>query len=633
MLETARVGPPVKRLIVSSVPILLVSALAWRTVTDLDAALHLASGRWIWEHGWVPDRDPFTYTVSDHRYVAYHWLFQLVAHAIHSAFGGAGLTALRWLVVLATSLLVLDTLRIRRVSALAGASVGLAAILTVEFRFLLRPELASLLLAAATLWILERHRAGRSGLLWLLPCIQVLWVNTHVFVLGWAIMLAYAGPEAIRRRAWSLPVVKWVGLALAAALLNPYHLRAVLYPLYLATRLDGGNLFAQEIIELASPLEIVLRGDHPFSRGPQLKAYALLLALGSVGAVVHLRRRRWSDALLLVAFGSLSLLAVRNIGLCAVVCAPSLATVLDDVGGTVAARWSPALRRSVTAALLGVVLLGTLVTTARVVRGAYYLEGVRLERFAAGICDDCLGVSAADWLAESGLAGRGFNNLNMGSTLIWRDPGRKVFIDARNEVSGREFLEEYLAVFEPGGWSEAVHRYGFEYAVLRYGGEDTALRLARQLDRNPAWRLAYVDGSAAIFVRVDGPNASLPAAAMPPPVSPAERRQVLETLRLESGAGARLRRWLWSDAETPGARFELGTLLLVLGRLGRAEAPLLQAAVASPDSFETHNNLGELYWRRKMGAPALRAYRNALAIDPSHPTVGRRVSQLESRVR
>lgn len=148
------------RLIVSLALLLLVAVVAWRPVTDLDAALHIASGGWIAGHGWVPYLDPFTYTLSDRPYVAYHWLFQLAAYGIHDQWGGFGLTLARWLCVMATALLVLETLRVRRVSPLAAAIVGLATILCAEFRLFLRPELLSLLLGAATVTVLERHRAG-----------------------------------------------------------------------------------------------------------------------------------------------------------------------------------------------------------------------------------------------------------------------------------------------------------------------------------------------------------------------------------------------------------------------------------------------------------------------------------------
>jgi hypothetical protein len=116
----------------------LLAVLAWRNVTDTDFGIHMAGGRWIAEQGAVPDTDPFTFTVSDHASVAYHWLFQLGLHAVDRVAGVRGLALLRAAMLLTTALLLLDVLRVRRTSALAGSLVGLCAILACEWRFSLR---------------------------------------------------------------------------------------------------------------------------------------------------------------------------------------------------------------------------------------------------------------------------------------------------------------------------------------------------------------------------------------------------------------------------------------------------------------------------------------------------------------
>jgi hypothetical protein len=623
------------RTVAVAILLLLFAVLAWRPVTDPDFALHAAGGRWIAENRTVPDTDPFTYTLSDRPYLAYHWLFQLTSYGVLEAFGGTGLTAVRWLGLLVTALLLLDVLRMRRCSTLAGAVVGLAAILMIEDRFRLRPELATYLLSATTLWVLERARGGRFGTLWLLPAIQILWVNTHLFVVGWIIMFIYLGDEVIRRRSWPSRLGGWIAAALLATLLNPYHYHAVLYPLLLATRMQASNVFAEWIDELASPLSLLLTTPAEFVSGPQVrKAYGLLLAFGLVAVPLHLRRRRLADAGIVLVFVGLSLSAVRNGGLYALVAAPALCTALDEVGRSASRRWSPRALNIIAATLLGSTLALAALTTASVVRGAYYLDGLRPERFTAGLCDTCLATRSGDWVAQSGLVGPGFNNFNMGSTLIWRDPGRKIFIDARNEVTGEEFMREYIETNEIEGWRRAQRRYGFEYVVLRYNADVNALSLARHLDQSPGWQLVHADGNAVIFARADGPNDSLPPAALPAGLSPDERRRRLAALRPEGARHSAFFRWLWSNEPTPGAASELGTLLLFLGRLDQAEAPLLAAAERCPGSAEVHNNLGELYWRRRFGPAALAAYRNALALGldgEAMRTARSRVERLESR--
>ena len=67
--------------------LLLVGVLAFRNVSDRDFGIHMAGGRWILEHAAVPTTDPFTYPVSDHEYLAYHWLFQVVLYGTFSVAG------------------------------------------------------------------------------------------------------------------------------------------------------------------------------------------------------------------------------------------------------------------------------------------------------------------------------------------------------------------------------------------------------------------------------------------------------------------------------------------------------------------------------------------------------------------
>jgi tetratricopeptide (TPR) repeat protein len=602
----------------AAILLLLLAVLGWRSVVDPDVGLHLAGGRWIAEHAAVPETDPFTWTVSDHPTVAYHWLFQLGLYGVERLAGIPGLAVLRLALLLATGLLLADLLRLRRVAVLPGTLVALAALLASEWRFALRPELASLLLASATLSIVERRREGRSAPLWLLPILFLLWVNLHVWVLGMALLGLHALDEAIRRRSLRTPLVGWTAAALLATLVNPYGLEAVTYPLVLATRLSGDNVFARHISELASPLALAPDGRNPFSLGLQLSAYRLLLILGCVAVLVHLRRRRWLDAAVVAVFGLLSTLAVRNLALYAVITLPALAVALDDLLGPPPPE-SAVWRRRLGDALLGLALGYALLLVPRVVSGSYYAEARRPDRFAAELCRDCLCVGTADWLAASGIEGRGLNNLTIGASLSWRDPGRLVFIDARNEVSGEAFYREYLRAMDPAHWRETQTAWALDYVVLAHRGDLRARALARALFDDPAWRLVYLDGAGLVFVRAAGPNGRLPEAPLPGPASPAERARGLAPVVDQSRALARARRWLWSRDPGPGARYGKGALLLAVDRPEAAEQPLLAAAAAHPAFYETHFDLGVAY--RQLGRPelALRAFRNAHLLAPDHP--------------
>ena len=132
-----------------------------------------------------------------------------------------------------------------------------------EMRFTIRPELVSDLLTALSLWILERRRQGQASPLWLLPLLHVIWVNTHLFVFGWAVLGVYTLDEGIRRRSLRTPLVAVSAASFAALFLNPYHYRAVLEPFLLVQRVGGGSIYAQSIRELAyGDFEAVTLPEH-----------------------------------------------------------------------------------------------------------------------------------------------------------------------------------------------------------------------------------------------------------------------------------------------------------------------------------------------------------------------------------
>jgi hypothetical protein len=593
--------------------LLLLAALAWRSLVDVDLGIHLAGGRWIAEHRAVPDLDPFTYTVSDHPYVAYHWLFQLALFACERAAGVAGLVGLRFALLLATGLLLLGCLRARGASPAAAALVGFGALLASEWRFTLRPELVSWCLAAATLCVLELPR--RERWLWLLPPFQLVWANTHIHALGLAIVGCYALEDAVRARSLRRPLLGVTLLCALAALVNPYGLRGALYPIWLAPRLAQGDVFAGHIAELASPLVIAPDPAQPFTTSVQLAAYRVLFALGVLALPLLLRARRLADAALVALFGALSALAVRNVALYAAVALPALARSLD----LLAARLSAPARARVQGALLALVCACALLQLPRVVSGTFYAGDRRADRFAAELCADCLALDTADWLARTQPAGPLLNNLALGSSLIWRAPAQKVFIDGRNEVTGGDFYLEYLRALDPLQFEASRARFGFESVALAHRGDARAAALAEHLAHDPGWRLVHADGAGVVFARIAGPNGALAPAQLPRAVASDERERLFARIEVDAGRAAALRRWLWSRERPPGALHGLGNLLARIGLFEPAERPLLEAARQARGFYEPHLDLGVLYQEAGLRRLALASYERALALAPTHP--------------
>jgi tetratricopeptide (TPR) repeat protein len=215
--------------------------LACHDLQNEDVWWHLRGGEWILQNGRPPQLDPFSFASADRPWIDLHWLFQVVLVLIYRAVGIPGIILLA--AALATAaVLATFAARPRGAPLAAVGFLWLPALLLAADRFYVRPEMATLLFLGAYLAVLVRLD-DQPRLAWLLPLIQVLWVNMHgLFVLGPIVLglwLAQRAGQRLWQRDQGRPAGWWrhVGGASAAVILaclvNPYGLEGALFPLEL----------------------------------------------------------------------------------------------------------------------------------------------------------------------------------------------------------------------------------------------------------------------------------------------------------------------------------------------------------------------------------------------------------------
>jgi tetratricopeptide (TPR) repeat protein len=504
----APAGGRVARLIVLGLVLGLAAVLAWREETSLDLGFHLATGRQILaERAW-PRVDEFTYTVTGRPYIDMHGLFQVGLALAERGRGYLGIGLYRVGLLLAATGLLWASARRRGVHSplvLAGGfALGLAA---WELRFFARPELATYLALALSLYWLRRH-AESGDWKWLVGLVplQFLWVHSHALsVFGIAVLGLYAVASLRHpvRPAWA----PWLGLggAIVAMFLNPYGPAGVEFLWHLRTRLSDENPFAQSISELTSPWNREALGFWP------IRAFLALLLTGGIAVLAALRRLALFDLLVFGLFAALAASAVRNIGLFVVAGLPvALAAIqwlVDRPRRRASSRAgrSPGGRAALALAIAIMILFGELVWA-----GGYYAANRRPERFGYGPSPAVYPLRTVRFLAEHELRGPYFNHLNFGGFLIGeRWPRERVFIDGRLEVMGEEFFRKYLEINAGPGWPAMMIRYDPNVALIPITSPQQLNRLAK----DPAWQLAEMDGVAALYLRVRPVNASLIADA------------------------------------------------------------------------------------------------------------------------
>jgi tetratricopeptide (TPR) repeat protein len=466
-----------------------------RPLMDTDLGFHLKGGQWISEHLRVPTQDTYTYTVSTHDYLDIHWLYQVCLYTLYRL-GGYTLLAVANMAFL-FSITLITWKRMR----LTGAAQGLCVLVLMtvlvgtEFRFRARPETLSWLFMVSTLWVLElRAKSGRN-LLFLLPLIQIAWANVEgLFPIGWGIMAFFTVSDYYTHRKFPRELAKYSLLSIVAGLLNPNFIRGWLFPFTNLLRSVSIDVFKKNIEEFQSPWSLdsgfFLASTH------YILAYKLFSCALLFLVVATFRYRKIHELLLALVFFLLSIIAVRNIPLFLLACAPLLAKCWKEWGSRGLGMFSR-LRFSKTH-LAGILTLFLIGFCLRVATGAYYASDQRTERVGVGLDSGYLPVKACEFLIQNGLNGNLLNQFGLGGWLDWKGPAGKTFIDGRLEVMGPEFFNEYNLSFKPGGLRALAEKYGAEVILLR---PSNTLAWVNDLRTMPEWRLVYLDPSAAIFLK------------------------------------------------------------------------------------------------------------------------------------
>ena len=538
----------------------LLAALAWHALFTYDVWTHLAAGRYIVENGHVPHQDPFSSTLAGKPWVDHEWLFQLGLYPLYRAGGVTALNVLRTGLVLATFVVLLLTVT-RRENHLLALVVVLAAAMTSYTRFQMRPELLSFLFLAVMLAILKRT-AGRpdSRWLWVLPVIQLVWVNVHglfilgplvvlIFILGqglsrlssralawtvagvmcvaaqivftdWLIesVVVYAIPfvaaivislvlahrgQSPRTRSESVSHLKrWaliLGLMIVACFVNPYFHKGALYPIEVAQQLAARSEGIQLIGELVPTLSLV--------NVTQTGWFKLLALLVLVSFVLNFKRTSFARVLLVGLSWPFALMAARNTPIFAVIGA--LCASLNF------SQWWQASREDIVKrfeSLHQLQVVRTALQLALAVVLVWLILDVTSDRmhvrdrtglhFGGGTSPVRFSEDAMTFVRDNELQEPLFNNLAAGGMCMFHlHPDYSVYIDGRVELYGSDALLSYETVMRrPDSFRELARQKGFNTVFLTKGSYD-GLDLAKALYKDPGWKLVFMDGASWVFVR------------------------------------------------------------------------------------------------------------------------------------
>jgi hypothetical protein len=481
------------------------ATLGFFEIANTSIGWHLASGDWILSNRAFLFTDPFSFTSGGAHWVDHEWLFQVTVSIAYSLAGATGLVALRALVVAALAVMLLLIGTRSGLSPAVALVLSLLCVAGARERFFVRPELATLLIVPAAVWLFLR-REKFSSPWWLagLAALMIVGANMHggvlvVPIFFAAILAAECAQMAVSRHwRWDLFLSGVFALAttMISLLVNPYGWHLFVVPIRLARLVDQDHI------------------PNPEWVSPSLaQAPALFAAIAAAIAVLALRERRLSRWAILVIASALAVRHIRNVGLFFVLLplfvAPSLSTWRSLTSGTQEDRRG--VQRARVLAVVAVALL------------ALSMAIAPRPRFGFGFAADYFPGAACAFLDREGLPSEQlYNDVRFGGYLIHRyAPERRVFQDDRNEIH-EPLLRRIWEIFQASdveAWSALLAEYDADTALVRYhpplrvtdpdGGDLGYRGFSALWFPTRLWALVYWDDITMIFVRRDGAPAAL----------------------------------------------------------------------------------------------------------------------------
>ena len=449
---------------------------------DPDTWWHIRVGQnllaeWKW-----PITDPFSFTVSGNDWMAYEWLGEVLM-GFSTRWGWLVGPTIMLIALSASFMLLLYYYSYLRSGNVKAAFVASAVVLPMAQAFLaLRPQLIGYNFLLITLICLEHYRRGRRKVLWALPLLFLVWVNTHgTFIFGLLVLGLFWVSGWVEFRKGGLVAERWTPsqrrqlamvmlLCLLVLPFTPYGTRLAAYPL---------------VLSLSQPVNVAnIQEWQPISFNLLMGKFLLTLLLAFfLAQVISPLKYRLDEAALLVFAAYAGCVHLRFICLFLVVFTPLLAAFL--------ARWVPPYQVVKDQFVLNAVLLA-MIAVGLVV---FFPSKRKLERLA----EERYPLKAVEYLRSHPVRGPMLNEYGWGGYMIWAlSPKHKVFIDGRADIyEYAGVLTDYLSIVRLEPRTLALLRaYRIESCLI-----PRKAPLGTLLAALPDWEQVYADDVSVLFVR------------------------------------------------------------------------------------------------------------------------------------
>lgn len=472
--------------------LVFISGINYIDFISQDLGIHLTLGGITWQTHQIPTTNLFSYTAPNFPWANDTWLSKVCIYLLWTALGLTGLAVSK--AVILTMAFALAFLAFYKKEVLIPTIViGILTIFIFNDRTYIRPEMFSYIFLGWYLFVLFRKN---TSLLWTLPLIQLLWVNTHIyFVLGPAIYAIFIAEKFRENQKLDKSNQKllFIGLLIGLVnLINPLFVKGALYPLFVFQN------YGLLVLENLSPFVLLQGGYERFS------IYSLFLGIIITAVGFVLNYKRFKDNILsgglFILVVVLSLIQFRNIGIFALAMLPINAKNFYEANIKIKSRQA------------GIFIMVILTILSIMFIDNEFYNNTNRERHFGFIRTPVGPQKAVDFVRNNSLHGPIFNDYNIGGFLIWKLPEEKVFIDSRPEAYPADFLQDVFIGMQqdPKKWELYSRQYNINLVFYDYlDSTDYTVKFLQNITSNPDWAFIYNDGWVAIFIKRTKDNADI----------------------------------------------------------------------------------------------------------------------------
>ncbi len=459
-------------------------------LTTADIGRHIRNGELLFTDPSVLSNNFYSYTEPEFAVTNHHWGSGLLLYLVWKVAGFSGLQIFFILLSVATLFVFLLAGKKHAGWGIAGM-VTLVAIPLIAERTEIRPEVFSYLFAGVFFLLLSRFRdqpdAKNARLLWYLPMVMVLWVNTHIlFLLGPLLLGAFVLEGLLVRRETFRHLLFVFGAVILGTTLNPFGYRAFL---------GAVSIFKNYGYRLAENQPVWFM--EKFSSDPNFLIFKILFLALALSFILALYRNwrlvRLSNFCVAVGISVMAWFAIRNLALFGFVAIPLICSNVAIIFPSLVSRQGLT-RIAVAFSVIGL-SLSLLFVVPRFF--PYWHE------FGLGV--ETGNESAVEFLKKQHITGPIFNNYDIGGYLIFHlFPSERVFVDNRPEAYSVDFFEKtYIPMQEDEAvWQRELLHYQFNVIMFLHRDMTTwgqKFLISRIDDKE--WAPVYVDGKIIIFLR------------------------------------------------------------------------------------------------------------------------------------